>query len=49
VAWADFSGVVDLKSVENTFDGMHLKPNANAAIAAALVEPVLTAAAAAKK
>ena len=45
VVWADFSRLVDLHSVEVTFDGMHLKPEANATVAAALVEPVLSAAA----
>ncbi len=43
VAWADFSTLLDLQSVEVTFDAMHLKPQANAIVAAALVEPVLTA------
>jgi hypothetical protein len=47
VAWADFSTLVDLTSVDATFDGMHLKPEANAAVAAALVEPVSKVAAAA--
>ena len=47
VAWADFSQLVDLHSVDVTFDGMHLKPEANATVAAAFVEPVLSAAAAA--
>jgi hypothetical protein len=49
VAWADFSTLVDLTSVEATFDGMHLKPDSNAAVAAALVEPVSKVAAAAKR
>ena len=43
VVAADLSQLLDLTDVEVTFDAMHLKPNANAAIAAALVEPVLTA------
>ena len=47
VAWADCSTVVDLTDVDVTFDGMHLKPDANATIAAALVEPVVKAATAA--
>jgi hypothetical protein len=41
VVAADFSQLLNLTDVEVTFDAMHLKPNANAAIAAALVEPVL--------
>jgi hypothetical protein len=45
VVWADFSGLVDLHSIDVTFDAMHLKPEANATVAAALVEPVLAAAA----
>ena len=49
VAWADFSTLVDLTSVDATFDGMHLKPEANAKVAAALVEPVLKVAAAANQ
>lgn len=44
VVWADFSRLLDLTNIDVTFDGMHLKPNANAAVAAALVEPVLKAA-----
>jgi len=45
VVWADLSHVVDLKDVDVTFDSMHLKPNANATVAAALVDPVIKAAA----
>jgi hypothetical protein len=41
VAWADLSQLVDLNSVDVTFDAMHLKPQANAAVAAALVDHVL--------
>jgi hypothetical protein len=41
VAWADLSRLIDLRDVEMTFDGMHLKPDANAIVAAALVEPVI--------
>jgi hypothetical protein len=44
VVWTDLSQLLDLNNVDVTFDGMHLKPNANATVAAALVEPVLTAA-----
>ncbi len=44
VVWADFSQLLDLTDVDVTFDGMHLKPDANAAIASALVEPVVAAA-----
>lgn len=43
VVWADLSRLVDLTNVDVTFDGMHLKPNANAIVADALVEPVLKA------
>jgi hypothetical protein len=43
VVWADMSSVVDLHSVDVTFDAMHLKPTANAAVAAALVDPVIAA------
>ena len=41
VSYADLSGLVDLTSTEATFDGMHLKPGANAAVAAALVDHVV--------
>jgi hypothetical protein len=41
VARADFSDLVDLHSIDVTFDGMHLKPEANATVAAALVDPVI--------
>jgi hypothetical protein len=44
VVHANFIDLLDLKSVEVTFDAMHLKPPANAAVADALVEPVLAAA-----
>jgi hypothetical protein len=43
VVWADSSQLVDLKSVDATFDAMHLKPAANATVAAALVDPVIRA------
>ena len=49
VVWADCSTAVDLASVDVTFDGMHLKPDANAMVAAALVEPVVRAAEAARR
>ncbi|HJU44275.1 MAG TPA: SGNH/GDSL hydrolase family protein [Vicinamibacterales bacterium] len=49
VAFADCSGVIDLNNVDYTFDGMHLKPEANATVAAALVEPVVRVAEAAKR
>lgn len=45
VAWVDFARLVDLASIDVTFDGMHLKPQANATVAAGLVEPVLSVAA----
>lgn len=41
VSWADLSQLVDLHDTDVTFDGMHLKPQANAAVAAALVDHVL--------
>ena len=41
VSWADCSNLVDLHDVDVTFDAMHLKPQANATVAAALVEHVL--------
>jgi hypothetical protein len=41
VSYADMSDVVDLTSVDVTFDGMHLKPAANATVAAALVDHVV--------
>jgi hypothetical protein len=41
VTWADCSKVVDLHDPANTFDGMHLTPPANAAVAAALVDHVI--------
>lgn len=43
VVWADLSNQVDLRSIDVTFDAMHLKPEANASVAAALLEPVLAA------
>jgi len=46
VVYASFERHVDLTSVDVTFDGMHLKPEANALVASALVEPVLNVAAA---
>lgn len=49
VAAADFSRLLDLTNVDVTFDAMHLKPNANAAIASALVDPVLKVAGAASR
>jgi GDSL-like lipase/acylhydrolase family protein len=49
VAWADYSTLVDLRDVDVTFDGMHLKPEANASVAAALVEPAVRVAEAAKR
>jgi len=45
VVRADFSQLVDLTDINVTFDGMHLKPEANAAVAAALVDPVIAASA----
>lgn len=44
VVRADLSQLLDLHDADVTFDGMHLKPNANAVVAAALVEPVAAAA-----
>lgn len=46
VVWADMSQTVDLKDPQVTFDAMHLTPEANAKVAGALVEPVMTAIAA---
>lgn len=43
VVWADLSNAVDLKAPNVTFDAMHLNPQANAAVAAGLVEPLVTA------
>ena len=43
VVYASFQRHVDLTSVDVTFDGMHLKPDANASVAAGLVGPVLSA------
>ena len=44
VMWADLGNVVDLTQPNVTFDAMHLTPQANAKVAAALVEPVIAAA-----
>jgi len=41
VSLADCSALVDLHNIDASFDAMHLKPQANATIAAALVDPVL--------
>jgi hypothetical protein len=41
VSWADLSQLVDLRSPDVTFDGMHLNPQANAIVAAALVDHVM--------
>jgi hypothetical protein len=41
VSWADFSTLVNLADPNQTFDGMHLSPAANATVASALVEHVL--------
>lgn len=49
VAWADNSTLLDLHNIDVTFDGMHLKPDANATVAAALVDPVVRVAEAAKQ
>ena len=49
VVRVDFSQLIDLASVDVTFDGMHLKPDANATVAKALVEPVITAAGAVRR
>jgi hypothetical protein len=43
VVWADLSGLIDLTNVAATFDSMHLTPEANAGVAKALVEPVISA------
>ena len=47
VVWADLSDLLDLRDPQVTFDSMHLNPQSNAAVAGALVEPVLIAARAA--
>lgn len=44
VAWVDLSTRIDLADPNVTFDAMHLNPQANAVVAAALVEPVIAAA-----
>jgi hypothetical protein len=49
VVRVDLSQLLDLTNVEFTFDGMHLKPEANAVVAGALVEPVLAASALAQR
>ena len=49
VAWADCSTVIDLNSADATFDAMHLKPNANATVAGALVDSVVRVAEAARR
>ena len=41
VVWADLSTLLDLASADVTFDGMHLKPDANRAVAQAMVERVI--------
>jgi hypothetical protein len=43
VVRADLSQLIDLTNVEVTFDGMHLKPDANAIVANALADPVVAA------
>jgi len=43
VVRADLSQLIDLTNVDVTFDGMHLKPEANAVVANALVDPVVAA------
>lgn len=43
VIWADLSDAVDLSVPNTTFDAMHLTPQANAVVAAGLVEPVIKA------
>ena len=47
VVFANFSTLVDLRQPQFTFDAMHLRPEGNDRIAAALVEPLLAATAAA--
>ena len=44
VRWADLSTVLDLRDPKLTFDGMHLNPEANATVANALVDPVVSVA-----
>lgn len=46
IVYADLSALIDLRQAEFTFDAMHLTPQGNDRIAAALVEPVAAAAAA---
>ena len=41
VVYADFAKAIDLTDVTKTFDGMHLNPESNAIVGAALVDPVL--------
>ena len=43
VVWADLSNAVDLTTPNVTFDAMHLNPQSNAAVAAGLVEPIVSA------
>ena len=45
VVFADFSALIDLRQPVFTFDAMHLTPEGNDRIAAALVEPIAAAAA----
>ena len=45
VAWADLSALVDLTDVDNTFDAMHLKPDANRRVAASFAPYVAAVAA----
>ena len=47
VVIADFFELIDLENPEITFDAMHLKPEGNRIVAAALVEPIVKAVAAA--
>lgn len=44
VVFADVSSAIDLRDVQATFDGMHLTPPANATVAAALADYVITVA-----
>jgi hypothetical protein len=41
VAWADLSKLIDLQDPQAAFDGMHLAPQANAIVAAALADFVI--------
>ena len=49
VAFADLSALIDLRQPELTFDAMHLRPEGNDRVAAALVEPVIAASTAAER